>query len=84
MPQLTRERRMELIKVLHKRTEDARISLRNIRRSAIDDLKEFENEGMISEDDLERGESEVQKTIDQFMTQIDELTKAKEKEMMEV
>lgn len=84
MPQLTRERRMELIKVLHKRTEDARISLRNIRRSAIDDLKEFENEGMISEDDLERGESEVQKIIDQFMGQIDELTKAKEKEMMEV
>lgn len=84
MPPLTRERRMELIKVLHKRAEDARISLRNIRRSAIEDLKEFEREKLISEDDLKHGESEVQKLIDQFSAQIDELTKNKEKEMLEV
>jgi ribosome recycling factor len=84
MPPLTRERRMELIRVLHKRAEDARISLRNIRRSAIDDLKDFENEGMISEDELARGESEVQKLTDQFIGQVEDLTKGKEKEMMEV
>ncbi|MBK9125636.1 MAG: ribosome recycling factor [Chloroflexi bacterium] len=84
MPPLTRERRVELIKVLHKRAEDARVSLRNIRRSAIEDMKEFEREKMISEDDLKHGESEVQKLIDQFSAQVDELTKNKEKEMMEV
>lgn len=84
MPPLTRERRMELVKMLHKRSEDARISLRNIRRSSIDDMREFEKEGMISEDDLERGEDEAQKLTDQFIAQVDELTKGKEKEMMEV
>lgn len=84
MPALTRERRQELVKVLHKRSEDARISLRNIRRGAMDDLKEFEKEGMISEDELERGEAEVQKLTDQHMAQVEELTKAKEKEMLEV
>lgn len=84
MPPLTRERRVELIKVLHKRAEDARVSLRNIRRGAIEDMKEFEREKMISEDDLKHGESEVQKLIDQFSAQVDDLTKNKEKEMMEV
>lgn len=84
MPALTRERRMELVKVLHKRSEDARISLRNIRRSAMDDLKEFEKEGLISEDDLERGEVEVQKLTDAQIAQVDDMTKLKEKEMMEV
>ncbi|NOG51066.1 MAG: ribosome recycling factor [Chloroflexi bacterium] len=84
MPPLTRERRVELIKVLHKRAEDARVSLRNIRRGAIEDMKEFEREKMISEDDLEHGESEVQKLIEQFSAQVDEPTKNKEKEMMEV
>lgn len=84
MPALTRERRVELVKVLHKRSEDARISIRNIRRSAMDDLKEFEKEGLISEDDLERGEEEVQKLTDNHISQVDELTKTKEKEMMEV
>ena len=84
MPALTRERRVELVKVLHRRSEDARVSLRNIRRGAMDDLKEFEKEGLISEDDLDRGEEEVQKLTDSNMTQIEEMTKAKEKEMMEV
>jgi ribosome recycling factor len=84
MPTLTRERRMELIKVLHKRTEDARIAVRHIRRGAIDDLKEFENEKMISEDDQETGEKEIQKLTDQFIADIEEMTKDKEKEMMEV
>jgi ribosome recycling factor len=50
----------------------------------MDDLKEFEKEGMISEDDLERGEAEVQKLTDQFMAQIEDMTKNKEKEMLEV
>lgn len=84
MPPLTRERRQDLVKFLHKRMEEARIAIRNIRRSANDDLKEFEHEKMISEDELERGESEVQKLTDQFIGQIEELGKAKETEIMTI
>ncbi len=84
MPALTRERRQDLVKFLHKRMEDARVAMRNIRRAANDDLKDFEKEGMISEDELERGEEEVQKLTDQYISQIEELGKIKEKEIMEV
>jgi ribosome recycling factor len=84
MPPLTRERRQELVKFLSRRMEEARVAIRNIRRSANDDLKEFEKEGMISEDDKKRGEEEIQKLTDQFIAQIEELGKIKEKEIMEV
>jgi ribosome recycling factor len=84
MPALTRERRQELVKLLHKRMEDARVSVRNVRRSANDDLKDFENEGMISEDELERGEAEIQKLTDEYIHKIDELGKQKEKEITEI
>lgn len=84
MPALTRERRQELVKVLHKRMEDARISIRNIRRGAIDDLRDFEKEKMISEDDLKRGEGEIQKLTDDFISKIDEVGKVKEKEITEI
>ncbi len=84
MPPLTRERRMELVKFLHKRMEEARVAIRNIRRSANDDLRDFEKEKLISEDDMERGEQEIQKLTDQFIAQIEEIGKLKEKEIMEV
>jgi ribosome recycling factor len=84
MPPLTRERRQELVKFLHKKMEDARVAIRNIRRGANDDLRDFEKEKMISEDDKEHGEAEVQKLTDQFIEQIEELGKAKEKEILEV
>jgi ribosome recycling factor len=84
MPPLTRERRQELVKFLHKKMEDARISIRNIRRSANDDLRDFEKEKMITEDDVERGETEVQKLTDQFIGQIEDMGKNKEKEILEV
>jgi ribosome recycling factor len=84
MPPLTRERRQELVKFLHKRMEDARIAVRNIRRNANDDLKDFEKEKMISEDDLETGQAEVQKLTDKHIEEIDELGKRKEKEILEV
>jgi ribosome recycling factor len=84
MPPLTRERRQELVKVLHRRIEDARISIRNIRRSSNDDLREFEKEKLISEDERERGENEVQKLTDEFVAKIEEMSKAKEKEITEV
>lgn len=84
MPPLTRERRQDLVKFLHKRMEEAKVAIRNIRRSGNDDLKDFEKEGMISEDDLERGEAEVQKLTDQFIAQVEELGKAKEKDIMDL
>jgi len=84
MPSLTRERRQDLVKAVHKRAEEARISVRNTRRAANNDLKEFEGEGMISEDDQKRGEAEVQKLTDETIAKIDEMTKEKEKDIMEV
>jgi len=84
MPALTRERRQELVKFLHKRTEEARVSIRNIRRNGNDDLREFEKEKMISEDDRERGEHEIQKLTDEYIAKLEELEKIKEKEIMEV
>lgn len=84
MPALTRERRQELVKVLHRRTEDAKVSIRNIRRSANDDLKEFEKEKLISEDEREHGEAEIQKLTDEYIARIDEISKEKEKDILEV
>ncbi len=84
MPPLTRERRQELVKFLHKKMEDTRIAIRNVRRSANDDFRDFEKEKMISEDDMKFGEAEVQKLTDQHIEQIEELGKAKEKEILEV
>lgn len=84
MPPLTRERRQELVKVLHRRMEEARIALRNVRRAGNDDLKEYEKEKMISEDELERGEAEIQKLTDEYIAKIEELGKAKEKEITDL
>jgi ribosome recycling factor len=84
MPPLTRERRQDLVKVLHKRMEDARIAIRNIRRSSNDDIKEFEKEKLISEDEAEDGQEEVQKLTDKFIADIEEMGKHKEKEILEV
>lgn len=83
MPPLTRERRQDLIKFLNKRTEEARVAVRNVRRSGNDDLKEFEKEKMISEDEAKRGQDEVQKLTDKFIADIDEMAKQKEKEILE-
>lgn len=84
MPALTRERRQELVKVLHKRTEDARVSIRNARRAANDDLRDFEREKLISEDDQKRGETEVQKLTDDYIARIEEISNEKEQDILEV
>ena len=84
MPALTRERRQELVKFLHRRMEEARVAIRNIRRNANDDLKEFEKEKMISEDEMEHGQTEVQKLTDKHIEEIAEVGKRKEKEILEV
>ncbi len=84
MPPLTRERRQELVKLLHKRTEEARVAIRNIRRNMNDDIKDFEKEKMVSEDESKWGTEEVQKHTDKFIQQIDELAQHKEQEIMTV
>ncbi|MCU0513745.1 MAG: ribosome recycling factor [Anaerolineae bacterium] len=84
MPPLTRERRLELVKVLHRRTEEARVAIRNIRRSANDDIKDFEKEGEISEDDAERGQTKIQELTDDFIKKIEELSKHKETDIMAI
>ena len=84
MPALTRERRTDLVKVLNRRMEEARVSIRNIRRSANSDLQDFEKEKLISEDDRKRGEVEVQKLTDSNVKRIDGLGADKEKDIMEV
>lgn len=84
IPPLTQERRMELQKLVGKRVEEARIAVRNIRRSANDDLRDFEKEKLISEDDKKRGEESVQKLTDKYIEKIEAEGKRKEEEIMEV
>ena len=84
IPALTEERRKQLTKVVHHRLEDSRVAVRNIRRGVHDDLREFEKEKMISEDDLERGENELQKLTDKYVERIAEIGNRKEAEIMEI
>lgn len=84
IPALTEDRRKELVKKLHKLAEDTRISLRNHRREAIDLLKKKQKDKEISEDDLHRGQDEIQKITDEHTAEVDVLLQAKEKEVMEV
>ncbi len=84
LPPLNEERRRDLVKHVHHRLEESRVALRNIRRDSIKDMKDFENEKMISEDDRKRGEDELQKIVDRLMAEIDKIGQNKEKEIMEV
>lgn len=84
LPPLTEERRRDLVKIVHNRLEDSRIAIRNIRRDLMKDLREFEKEKMISEDDLKKAEEELQKLTDKFVQQVDAVGQHKEKEIMEV
>lgn len=84
LPTPTEERRKELVKVVGVKAEEARISVRNIRRESIRNLRDFEDEKMITEDDLHRGEERVQEITDDFIKKIDEFCERKEKEIMEV
>ena len=84
LPPLTEERRHELVKVVARRLEEAKIAVRNIRRDIIKDLREFEEEKLISEDDLTRGEEETQKLTDKYAEEIDEIGANKEREIREI
>lgn len=84
LPPLTEDRRKELVRVVQARVEEARISIRNIRRDAIKDMRDFEQEKLISQDDLKRGEEDAQKSTDEYNEKIEAIGEKKEKEVMEV
>jgi ribosome recycling factor len=83
LPPLTEERRRELVKVVNARVEEAKVAVRNIRRDLIKDLREFEKEKLIAEDDLKKGEEELQKLTDKIIAEIDQVGERKDKEIME-
>jgi len=84
IPRLTEERRREMVKQVKCRVEEARVALRNVRRDALNDLREFEEEKLISEDELKRAQEDLQKLTDQMIQQVDELGERKEQELLEV
>lgn len=84
MPPLTEERRKEMIRIVRGEAEQARISIRNIRRDANNQLKELQKEKEISEDDERRANDVIQKLTDQFVAQIDEKLAHKEEDLMEI
>ena len=84
MPPLTEERRRELVKVVHHRVEEARIAIRNIRRDVKKDLKEFEDEKLISEDERKRAEDKLDDLTKEYIEKAEAVGERKEKEVMEV
>jgi ribosome recycling factor len=84
VPQLTEERRRELVKQAKGKGEDAKVSLRNIRRKAMEELHRIRKDGEAGEDDVGRAEKDLDKTTHQYTNQIDELVKHKEGELLEV
>ncbi|OCB20488.1 ribosome recycling factor [Mycobacterium malmoense] len=84
VPQLTEERRRELVKQAKSKGEDARVSVRNIRRKAMEELHRIRKDGEAGEDEVGRAEKELDKATHQYTTQIDELVKHKEGELLEV
>lgn len=84
IPQLTEERRRDLIKMLHKKAEEHRVAVRNIRRDANEELKGLEKSHEVAEDEVHRAQEQIQKLTDKYIDQIDDLTRAKEAELMEV
>ncbi|MDD2708910.1 MAG: ribosome recycling factor [Verrucomicrobiae bacterium] len=84
IPELSEERRKDLIKVIKKQSEDGRVAIRHLRREALESAKKLQKEGGISEDDLKNAEKEVQKLTDQYTAEIDKVLAAKEKDIMAV
>jgi ribosome recycling factor len=84
IPPLTEERRKELVKLVKKMAEDSRVAVRNVRREAIERVKEKEKKKEISEDAMKRGQEQVQKETDSFIKKIDDILKTKEQEILEV
>ena len=84
IPPLTQDRRKELAKVVNKQTEEARVAVRSARRDAMDMIKDAEKDKQITEDERKNGEKRIQDLTDKFIAMIDDIAKAKEKEIMEL
>lgn len=84
LPPLTEDRRRDLVKMVHVRLEEARVAVRNIRRDSHNDMRDFEKEKLISEDDLKMGEESLQKLTDNFIEEVADHGRKKEAEIMEV
>lgn len=84
IPALTAERRQELVKIAHKYAEQSKVSVRNVRRDGMDDLKKLEKDSAISQDEQRTLSNEVQEMTDKYIKMIDELTSTKEKEIQTV
>ena len=84
VPSLNEERRKDLVKSLKKKSEDAKVAGRNVRRSGMDEVKELEKSGDISQDESRRIQTEIQKTTDSTIDQISSISQEKEKELMEI
>ena len=83
-PQLTEERRRDLVRVVRRRLEDAKVAVRNIRRDSMDDLREAEKEKLCSQDEARRGSDDLQSLTDEFVEKITETGKLKEADVLEV
>ncbi len=84
IPQLTKERRSELVKVVKKKAEETRVAIRNIRRDANDHIKLMEKEHEVSEDEAKKAQEDIQKATDKFVKEVDHVLEVKEQEIMEV
>jgi ribosome recycling factor len=84
IPALNEERRKDLVKIVHKRAEEGRVAIRNIRRDGHDHLKTMHKDSKVSEDEFRRANDQVQKLTDRFIGDVDALVQGKEKEIMEV
>ncbi len=84
IPQLTQQRRTELVKVVHKKAEENRIAIRNFRRDANDMIKKLEKEKSISEDEGKKAQDDMQKLTDKYVKEVDQVMSGKEKEILEV
>ena len=84
IPQLTEERRKDLVKVIRKKSEDGKVAIRNVRHKAVDDIKALLKETKITEDENKRAGERVQKMTDKYIKDVDGLVVVKEKEIMEV
>lgn len=84
IPGLTQERRTEMVRLVNRRIEEAKVALRNVRREALDDLREFEKEKLISEDEFYRAREDLQELIERYTQKVDEIGERKAKDIMEV
>ncbi len=84
IPQMTEQRRQELVKVVHKKAEECRVAVRNIRRDANDVIKKMEKDKVVSEDEAKKAQDDIQKLTDKIIKDVDQIMASKEKEIMEV